>query len=834
MTKTEKLLGDWSFLWTPFSKKEMALQPLLESSFRNEGSRKRFKEVNRTLFDLIDEHDTPCFLLPKVLDFIEAVNNAQLLDEPYSLSYFEFWLNHFSKASREQNLLIRSKIAGRHLPRNEYQVFFPVGLGKSLFGSHFVAAHLSPDVDTTVSSFWGWLDSFSCRLAEGLHYWSLPKGFSDGHLKGFFQKTVHPSFFTAIPRSNPTLSLTAMDLMTLQGFVKVSLDVHADTITHGEEGDLAVVVVDNQGFYQGEWRSHDAEATRQVVDSFISLLRWFKNTALVRLIETLSQEEVSKQDVSDLLERLFCCRLDECEPVLEMEERTKTNLKEYLKKVLLLPEGLHHSFHDLMNSTNDLFSSVLEPAIQLLKRGALIKSQKACHHKESMKWLEEVVATFEDCLLAIRKRARTLSHLLRVKNEVLGYPTTFVTLKSDVEEMRLKMKGLDHVTVVEREGEALFPIGIIRALDLSKSMLGSASLRDFSNLEETKSASYIDVASIIDHHKTNIKTSSASTLLLADAQSTNTLIAEATLRLNEEFYHVPPSPPESQVYYWVSKERELIEYITQLFAILDDTDLLNKVSKKDIVAVIKLINRMKQLVNVTDQSLLPLPKGFDTQSLVQEAAKRLLHNKELHSIYRKVYQHRESEVEEMLHLASEKKPSSFFSDTKEQNGCCRVGQTKLFASNLPTFQKCHDKLLAFWIEQNEENFSKNNLIDFYLHMLSTIQGEAEVMGKGAHWAHQDELWIWIEKGDLPLQHLVSFLGAFNASEVAATIPLEVEVRGKRAKELLHLVTNNLTKARSIQSTHEKEPHSLLLIRFPAGLINSRKTQITPFLPKLVG
>ena len=57
--------------------------------------------------------------------------------------------------------------------------------------------------------------------------------------------------------------------------------------------------------------------------------------------------------------------------------------------------------------------------------------------------------------------------------------------------------------------------------------------------------------------------------------------------------------------------------------------------------------------------------------------------------------------------------------------------------------------------------------------------------------------------------------------------------GKRAKELTTLLAQNLPKARDMQLKNEKAAHSVICIRFPAGFINSRKSQITPYLPKLV-
>ena len=65
---------------------------------------------------------------------------------------------------------------GRYIPRESYQSLFPIGMGKKYVGSHYVTAHSSPDLDTTVASFWGWVDAFAARVGQGLHIWNVPGG----------------------------------------------------------------------------------------------------------------------------------------------------------------------------------------------------------------------------------------------------------------------------------------------------------------------------------------------------------------------------------------------------------------------------------------------------------------------------------------------------------------------------------------------------------------------------------------------------------------------------------------------------------------------------------
>ncbi len=116
--------------------------------------RERFSEINQTLCKLIQNVSGPAFLLSAVLDFFDRINHGKFLKEPLNLVSFEFWLNHFSGISEQENFEIRAKIVGKYFDRDEYQVFFPVGMEKVYFGTHFVAAHLSPDIDTMIASFW--------------------------------------------------------------------------------------------------------------------------------------------------------------------------------------------------------------------------------------------------------------------------------------------------------------------------------------------------------------------------------------------------------------------------------------------------------------------------------------------------------------------------------------------------------------------------------------------------------------------------------------------------------------------------------------------------------
>ena len=60
-------------------------------------------------------------------------------------------------------------------------------------------------------------------------------------------------------------------------------------------------------------------------------------------------------------------------------------------------------------------------------------------------------------------------------------------------------------------------MGVVHGVDLHKNILGTVTLRDFCNREEIKIPSYLDVISVIDHHKSSLNTSSPPMAIIADA-----------------------------------------------------------------------------------------------------------------------------------------------------------------------------------------------------------------------------------------------------------------------------------------------------------------------------
>lgn len=865
------LLGHYAFRCQRFENLDQIFKEFHTKAFTALHTRKRFKKINETLLRLIQEAPEPAFLLAAAIEFIDRVNHERLLSEPYKFVDFEFWLNNFSDLNDQDNYHVRGKIAGKYIPREEYQTFFPIGMGKKFSGTHFVTAHISPDVDTTIASFSGWLDAFSCRVSDGLNIWSLPGGAPDSHITHIMQEMFGEGIFANTVRTSGTLSVTSMDLLTQKELSKVTGSISTATIDHAENS-KAVILVDDEGHYLGDWRTSDVETVRQVVRHFSTLLRWFENNLHVKLISLFSKPKPRVEDLPPFLSSVFDLTIQDCEPVRELNETQQQHLHTYLHAVLGVIPGIHATFGELSTALEHLHiaefadfkknvESLSNPEL-FDKLGALIEDRPKIFH-----YLHQILNSLDNAIQSVRMYIDRLDVMMAIKHKVLGQSPQYITLRSDVEEIRTKMKNYTHLTVVipEKEGK-WFAVGMVKASDLRLPVLGTVSLRDFCNLEEIKMASYLEVISVVDHHKSSLKTSTAPQALIGDAQSCNVLVAEATMRINERYSAVgmsakelaeenlrlaklEPSPESSRLQYrllqrqiaafnrkdyYVHPLREFTEYLCFLYAILDDTDLLSKVSNRDVECVAHLLNTLKSISIHRDIEVITLDDIPKNSRFAKTAAKRILQNEEMYSLYKKIYDYKEQEVEKNLHLCAEGKPSNIFADTKEQNGCAYVGQIKLFASNYPFFEQNSEAFRKQWLAEAMRTYAEQPQLDLYMQMTSTITGADEVhSGNAGKYAHKDEMWIWIPTTQLATEHLTNFLNAFsNAPEIVKN-NIEVEFLGTNAADLEEIFIQNFRSIPRKTAATLREDFPIAILRYNAGSINSRKSMITPYLPRLI-
>ncbi len=854
-------MGECSVKARSFSKSGAVFKKFLRKDFKALVDRKRSERVNQTLLELIEAEKEPAFLLPEVLDFVERIDREKILHH-YSFTSFEIWLNQYSGLSFEENYRIRAKIAGKWIDRNDYQALFPIGMGKVYEGTHFVTAHKSPDLDTTIASFWGWIDSFAARVGDGLHIWNLPGGPPPSQIEidWVFRDVFGPAVFTHLAKTRSALGLTSNDLMSQRGLLRKTLADSIGAIDH-ERDQYAVVIIDDAGFYLGDWRSFDVEGVRQVIILLSSCLRWFENSLHLNLISLFAKKTLHYKDIEPCLEHLYQLKLKDCEPAKEFTARQKKLVEDFIRLILGIRGGLECTFEEmgiqlgrLGKGSFDNLKKVTESMKNLFERdGKLIEERP-----QIFLFLEKTVRSLHEEIFQIRERIEKFDIALRTKSEVFGHHPTYVTSTADVEEIRNKMGSHSYLTVTYPDRGKMYPIGVIQASELRKQVLGTVSLRDFCNREEMTIPSYLQVISIIDHHKSTIETMTPPMAIIADSQSSNTLVARAAFQINdrnssggqkkgsiqEQIKQLSrdKSPAASRVLarllkkrsinsqFYVHPNREFLEYLHFLYGILDDTDLLTKVSSIDIDCVISLLNRMKSIVLKKEVEIVSLDDLPRDKNYLRKAAQRILQNEDMYSLYRKVYAFREKEMEKNILLCAKGKKSNLFADTKEQNGCCRVGQTKLFVKNLDLFEMHVDKIRKIWLDSAREIYAKKEEIDLHIQMVSTVvSAESVYQGTQGKYSHKDEMWIWVPGKETALEHLKRFLASFQSSPAIKNNQFEVEFLGSNGEELAVAFKECFL---DIPQKRKKGSLPIAVLRYKAGSINSRKAMISPYLPLL--
>lgn len=853
-------LGDCFFPRQDFS---------LDSVFKNLQSRifsssvEKNHAVNTALLGLIQNADEPCFLLPAVLDFVRQVELRGVLQK-YSFGQFELWLNQVSGLSFEENLRIRAKIVGKYVDRSAYSVFFPIGTGKVYDGTHFVTAHKSPDLDTTIASFWGWVDAFGAKVGNSLHVWNVPGGppTSQMEIKMLFEDIFSPAVFTHLPKTRTTLNIVAKDLMSRQSMSLKGL--HEPIIGADHERDRhAVVVVDDEGFYLGDWRSFDVEEVREVIILLSMCLRWFENHLQLKMISLFAEPDLQFKTKEKTFFSVYETKVKDCDPAVDFTHKQRSLVSKFIKSILKIEHGLEVSFDALAICLTAFVEVPFHGQKKLLQsvkelfddKGVLIESRP-----KIFSFLQIVISDLHEAILKTRQRLERLDIAMETKHQVFLRTPTFLTASSEVEEIRQKMGSYFSLTVTVPDSEKLIPVGVIQAQDVRKNILGTVSLRDFCNRDEMGIPQYLDVISVIDHHKSQLQTMAPPFALIADVQSSNTLVARQAFIINDQYStsgmtvdaidrqikeltcDVKGSPSILQKLlqkkrvaktnnsYFIDTNREFTEYLHFLYGIIDDTDLLSKVSAQDVECVVSLLNRMKTIVEGREVEVLCLDDLPRDKNFAKKAAQRILQNEEMYSLYSKVYAHREKEAEQAINLASNGKPSHFFSDTKVQNICCKIGQTKIFACNISQFQSKAHNIASHWVKEAEKLSSEKSEIDLYLHMVSTIVSADDVYkGNAGNYVHKDEMWIWIPETEMAVEHLKRFLTSFQESPGLKNNPMELEFVGKRAKEYALIFKECFLSVPS--KVVDGEP-SIVILRFKAGSLNSRKAMISPFLPTL--
>lgn len=870
MTSNHSLLADYKPPKNTFDGLDEVFESFQERHILSLNAFQKTEIVGRQLIRLLKAHEERRFLLTEVLDYIHRVHEQRIL-EKYTIMDFELWMNQFSGLTAEENYFYRALIAGKWIPREDYQAFFPIGMGKIYAGSHFVTAHQSPDIDTIVSSFWGWMDAFSARVSSGLHIWNVPGGAPESCVEVgiLFHHFLHPQTFAYLSKNRAQLNLTSFDLMTQQGFVRKKRfehSLHLDT----DRTQSAVVLVDDDGYYMGDWRPFDVESIRQVIMLLNLCIRWFETTVHIELFSLFSKAELSREDILAFSRHIQELSVADSEPLKEMTLRQQNLLETFLKSVLGVSAGLQTTLFDMLLAIEQLeilSSEVLWGHIQALADSELFDKKGRLQDNRPLmfEYLQKIVVDLQETFKAFRQYIDTLDIGYQIKTKVFGHTPQYISYRTDVSEIENQMGAYPYLTVnVPGPSDKQIPIGIIRAQDLKKPYLGTATLRDFCNREETKVPPYLEVISVVDHHKSALFTNTAPTATIADAQSVNSIICQIAFSVHEEYSlgGMEAKSIEAQIadlfpkastrkdfrilrrlykkqeilkkqhLFFIDPAREYLEYLHYLYAIMDDTDLLTKVSKKDIEAVKDLLNKLKSITVKQEVETVDFDDIERDPQFVKKAAAKLLANKDLYSLYSVSSAEKEKTIAVNFIKCAEGKTSDIFMDTKVQNGCCRVGQTKMFNQNYPLYKKLHFQIRDFWYQTAVSVADKEPEIDLHLHMISTIASAEEVhQGQLIRYDHPDEMWIWIPETDLAVEHLKLFLNNFKASPALSAETIAIECYGKRAQEYQTIVKESFFKVEP-KLCDLSSQLSYAVIYYTAGTLNSRKAMVSPYLPKV--
>lgn len=856
-----KYLGSIEF--TPQDFPEEVYRELEGGSFTHLNIFDKHDKVSRTLCDEIRRDEGESFLLPKVVSFIRR---ARKLLPTYNLASFEFWLVQYSHLDPQERRKVRSKIVGKRIPRGEYQKFFPVGGDFVHPGSHYSCAHYAPDVDTTVASFLCFLCAFGAEIGTGRHHWMLPGGPPKGavEIDLAFTKAFGQEVFPILASMGQKLSLSSLDLLSQQHISKKRLnELSYDMLQDGRP--KAVILVDEQGWYAGDWRTRDADTIRTLIARFVSMLTEMQSNFQMGIISLFAKKNLQQKEMKEFIQATMDRQFSECQVSRELSAEHRMNLDRFFKKVLNVNKGYGCTFMEFVHAQHPKFQFVeLEDALlALLNEELFAPTESATLNREYIfQQLEKVFAAKKAVFSRFMRYIDSLDVALQIKENVLGHEPHFLSHLAEYDEILAEMGDYSFMTVNYQDGENLYPLGVIHGPDLYHQTLATCSWMDFSNPSETDVRPYVEVISFIDHHKSTLETVRPASGIVLDVQSSNSIIGSYLMEINDKYSSggMTLEEVETQIgdvsknlenssqirifqrllqkkkilsrkkEYYISYDREVLEYMQCLFAILDDTDLLTKVTEFDVEVVRNLLNHLRSLMQRREVEVV----NFDDidrhhPKFVKHAAKKLLQSADLYSFYSFIYQTKETATEQVIKDAAKGLDSSFFQDTKVLgDGSASVGQLKHFVNNHSLLVKKTPDIQNIWLKQCQEVYKTNPEIRLHIFMLSTISSAEELFSDSPDLSsYKDEIWVWIPENDRKAEHqLRTFLKNFYLSPKMKEQEIEIIVKGKDL---------SLEKifAESVQKPFKKKlvksDDSMLILLVPQKKVVSRKSDIASCL-----
>ncbi|MEC8306783.1 MAG: hypothetical protein VXZ72_02870 [Chlamydiota bacterium] len=804
-------------------------------------------QISQTLLHLLNNINKPDFFLGGVIDWIKKVQSLPQGSE-YRFSTFEYWLNTASELDEREQSELRGKIAGKWIPRPCYQALFPIGMGQRYPGPHIVSGHAAPDLDTTIASFWGWIDAFAARLGEGNHRWNLPRDCDPHHVEidWLFYGPFGPHIFE-LADPHFSLAIVSQDIASQE---RVRYLNGKDRLSFAMDHE-ALILTNESGHYIGDWRPRDGSEVRYLTHAIHTLLLSLTSSWIEKLHNLFSQDTLSCDACTQSIDALLMLPLTSFPLIEEWFPHEQQHIHNTLIQFLKMEKGLSSSVESLLSALG-----VERQAIMQALTDELFPRKGPWPPTPIFQAIQQVVQQLNRAVTAFRQRSETLEGAYLIKSEVLGHTPHTLSHTASWEEMVQSMKNYSYLTVLRHpnHGKPL-PLGIVEASSLKKGILGTVSLRDFCNREELHIGHGLEIISVMDHHRSDIQTQMPANIQIHDVQSANTLLAESALSINAPYQRASfsdrleppsdPSPPNMRHYllevsqyvaqhhqspYYVSPRREYLELLHFLYAIFDDTDLLGKATPRDIHVVARLLNRLKsiargKLTTLVDLSDLPQDTRF-----VKEAARLILQHPDCYSLYLPIYEKKKERFEEEIIQTLQQNKSTLFADTKLLKKCHRVGQIKCCAESAPLLALHREALISVWQQEAAELSASQPTLLLHLQMLSTLPSAKDIFhGRTPQYSHHDSLWIWIPDRQEAERQLRRFLLNFQHHPSLPSLDVKATFIGPQQRSLSRLLQESfLDIAHSFDSL--STPYSLIILNYGAGSLNSRKGSITPFLP----
>ncbi|RDB31327.1 hypothetical protein [Candidatus Similichlamydia laticola] len=751
----------------------------------------RFPCLSRLLYRWIVSIPHPVFLLPSLLALLRQVNESGLLDRTCHFLDWERWLLFESSSTLEEELDVRSKIVGKKALRETYQTYFPIGSGRFYKGPHYVVAHPSPDLDTLVCSFWGWLDAFGAKVCDRLHIWCIPAGKVNPTDQALFDSLLGKGHVTLLSIRRSSLEPEALELSSPCLIRSWEEDLFSEMASY-------TLLVNDQGRYVGEWSTVDTENFYSAVMPLIHLLESFEIQMRSNLLLCFSEEDPG-HSLKALFDSSQGKSLQEQVVFQHYSPATQRRLSLLFEKLFLI--SIDATMGDLGSKLDGLGIKSLSQFFKNLEhllRHDFSKMETRLLITKIRETLSPLETVSETCLAFLKKGRSALCIKESVWQDEKRWVTPETPLRQLEELFQVKGSPLSLVRL-NQKGEPL-PLGYLERERVQSTMCGTLSLRDFSDRKDLHASPKLDVISVIDHHKTCISTTAPSFLLTANVQACSVLLEEL-----EQAFSFQQTCSEGM---YTHPERAHLFAISLLAAVFDDTDLLAKGQKRDCLAVHRLLEQLRG-----EQ------QNWDKGASLTEIKKKLLATHAAFEIYSKFFELRQNNTEKAIVSAASGTSFDLFQDTK--GGDTLMGQSKLFWDNWKTLRANREKVMLQWVRFC---LSKSPTALFYGHIVSTLLNARQITAQEDHPKdHQDQLWL---TGKSPVA-LRDFLYLLYENELAnQEIKIEL-INGNILETESHPILKSCQDI--LHQSIQEIDQPILVLHFPAGKLNSRKASVAPYI-----